>query len=353
MPTSDAYNKTDRLHALQMLFVKNPKQRFTTLEIATRLEVSDDTVGRYLEELSMTGRLPVTKEGRFWVLMEGATLQLPLPAVTLSRAEATALSIAGRLLTQIHDERNTHVTQALLKIIAALPEPVAAHQHRIVEIAEERQRNQPDRSATFEALAIGWVTQHRVRLRYTTAQGKTFTCVCEPYLFEPTGIGRTVYVLGRCTPPGKLLTLKLERIAYAQLLTKESFELPPGFDGPALLKNAWVVMFGDQEPVTVRLRFTSRVVTRLKETLWHPSQVIRDTAEGCEMTLSIGETLEIENWIRGWGPDCEVLEPASLREKMIEDARRTARMYGITSQIPAPSPGEIDGTIFNTFFGGE
>jgi CRISPR-associated endonuclease/helicase Cas3 len=335
-----------------MLFWKNPKQRFTTPEIATILNVSEDTALRYLSALETSGRLPVIKEGRFWVLMEDHKFTLSLPAITLTFSEATALSVAGRLLSQIHDEHNVHVTQALLKIVSALPDKVASHQHKIVEIAKERQKNQPDRSAIFEALAIGWVTQHRVQLRYTTSEGKTFKCKFAPYLFEPTGIGRTIYVIGHSTPPDKLRTFKLERIERAVLLKDEPFDLPLDFDGPGLLKKAWVVMFGEREPVTIKLRFTSRVVTRLKETLWHPTQQIHDTAEGCEMTLSIGDALEIENWIRGWGPDCEVLEPQDLRDKMIEDIRRSARTYGINISGPVAA-GEIDEDLFDTFFGGE
>jgi len=351
MPSSDAYNKADRLHELQLLFWKNPKQRFTTPEIAASLGVSEDTALRYLNDLGSSGRLPVTKDGRFWVLMQGAAFTLPLPAITLSSAEATALSIAGRLLSQIHDEHNRPVTQALLKIVNALPQPVAAHQHSIVQMAKERQQNQPDRSAIFEALAIGWVTQHRVQIRYVTAEGKTFSCKFDPYLFEPTGIGRTIYIIGHCTPPNKLRTLKLERIERAELLKDEPFDLPMDFDGPGLLKKAWVVMFGEQEPIMVRLRFTSRVVTRLKETLWHPTQHIQDTAQGCEMTLRISHTREIENWIRGWGPDCEVLEPPELRNRIIEDLRRSARTYGIS--VGSVPPSEVDEELFETFFGNE
>lgn len=352
MPTSDAYNKTDRLHEVLMLFWKNPKKLFTTPEVALHLGVSDDTALHYLQDLMRTGRLPVTKQGRFWVLMEGARFELPLPAVTLSSSEATALFIAGRLLSQIHDERNTHVTQALTKIISALPEPIAAHQHKFIAIAKERQKNQPDRSAIFEALSIGWVTQHLVRVRYTTFEGKTFWCQFEPYLFEPSGIGRTIYVIGRSTPPGELRTFKLERIESAELLKNETFELPSDFDGTALLKKAWVVMFGEKAPVTVRLRFTSKVMTRVKETLWHPTQMIKDTTKGCEMTVQIGDALEIENWIRGWGPDCEVIEPLSLRDKIIEDIRRSAHMYGIQPQEET-QVGEIDEDLFDSFFGGE
>lgn len=354
MPTSDANNRTDRLNELQLLFYKNPKQRFTTPEIATWLGVSEDTTLRDLNALSGPGRLPLRKEGRFWVLMEAAHF-IPSPsAITLNYAEATVLSIAGRLLSQIHDEQNSHVLQALLKIVRVLPEPVAAHQHAIVDMAKARQKQQSDRSAIFEALAIGWVTRHRVQLRYTTSKGKTFRCTFAPYLFEPSGIGHTVYVIGHSTPPDKLRTFKLERIIEATLLKQDTFELPPDFNGPELLQKAWVVMFGqeEQEPITVRLHFTSRVATRLKETLWHPTQHITETAQGCEMTIRISETLELENWIRGWGPDCEVLEPAFLRDRMIADLRRSARLYGISLGEAAP-PDEADEELFDTFFGEE
>ncbi len=131
----------------------------------------------------------------------------------------------------------------------------------------------------------------------------------------------------------------MERIEHAKL-TEEPFEIPSDFDGPALLKRAWGVMYGDEEPKEVRLRFSHWVTKRVKETLWHPSQQITDTADGCEWTAQIGDALEIENWIRGWGSDCEVLAPQELREKMIKEARRLAHLYevGTTKSTPPDDP---------------
>lgn len=142
----------------------------------------------------------------------------------------------------------------------------------------------------------------------------------------------------------------MERIEYAKL-TEEPFEVPSGFDGPALLKRAWGVMYGEEEPVEIRLRFSHWVTKRVKETLWHPSQQITDTAEGCEWTAQIGDTLEIENWIRGWGSDCEVLAPKELREKMIKEVRRLAHIYEAspTRSLPFDQP---DTDLLSELFGG-
>jgi len=348
MPTSDAYNKTDRLQQIQLLFWNSPGKRLRTSEIAVKLEVSEDTALRYLTELSATGRLPVNKDGWYWQLPQGAKFEL-LP-MKLNLAEGTALYLAARLLSQIHDERNEHVLSALSKLISAMPNTIAPHQHAIVDMARERQQGQQDRSDIFEALALGWATRRRVRLIYTPPRRKTFECQFSPYLLEPSAIGRTFYAIGHSNPPDALRTYKMERIEYAKL-TEDSFEVPPDFDGPALLKRSWGVMYGDEEPVEVRLRFSHWVTKRVKETLWHPSQQITDTADGCEWTAQIGDTLEIENWIRGWGSDCEVLAPQELREKMIKEARRLAHMYGVMSTKSTP-PDEPDMGLLSRIMGG-
>ncbi len=111
-------------------------------------------------------------------------------------------------------------------------------------------------------------------------------------------------------------------------------------------------MYGDEEPVRIRLRFSHWVTKRVKETLWHPTQHIKDTPEGCEWTATIGDMVEIANWVRGWGADCEVLEPLELRENLTREARRLARMYNVAQ---APTPNQDDGPdmdLLSNVFGG-
>jgi CRISPR-associated endonuclease/helicase Cas3 len=348
MPLSDAYNKTDRLHQIQLLFWNNPGQRLRTSEIAEKLGVSEDTANRYLTELSSTGRLPLDKDKWYWKLAEGAKFEL-LP-MKLNLSEGTALYLAARLLTQIHDERNEHVLTALAKLISAMPDTITPYQRTVVEQARERQKGQLDKSAIFEALALGWATRRTLRVVYSPPHRSRFECLFSPYLLEPSAIGRTFYAIGYSNPPGQLRTFKMERIELATL-TKESFTIPSDFDGPALLKNAWQIMYGDEEPVEVRLRFSHWVTQRVKETLWHPSQQIIETPEGSEWTAQIGDTLEIENWIRGWGADCEVLSPQPLREKMVKEARRIAHMYGVLSNKPN-NPDEPDMDLLSRILGG-
>ena len=329
MPTSDANNKADRLYLLKKMF-EQPGTKLRTSEIARRLGVSEDSAKRYIDELSADGTLPLRKDGQRWMLAEDTHIEQL--QVRLDYPEGTALYVAGRLLSSIHDERNMPVITSLAKLTDAMPKLLRPHLSALIAMAEQRQQNSEDRSPVFEALAIGWLRQRKIRLHYAPLHNnkRPFDCMFSPYLLEPSGIGHTIYAIGHSDPPGKLRTYKLERIEFAKV-TDEAFTIPADFNGPDLLARAWGIMYGDEEPVTVRLRFSHFATRRLKETLWHPSQKIKDTPEGSEWTATIGDMIEIENWIRGWGADCEVLEPLALREKIIDHVRRQALIYGISS----------------------
>lgn len=198
MTFSDASNKTDRLQQLQLLFWRNPGRQFRTREIAERLGVNEDTIGRYLNELSADGRLPITKDGWYWRLVEDAHFEL-LP-VRLNLAEGAALY--------------------------------------------------------------------------------------------------------------------------------------------------------DEEPTRVHLKFSHWVTKRVKETLWHPSQEIEETPDGCEWSALIGDIVEIAHWIRGWGADCEVLAPQQLREDLVKEARRLAHLYRVTPPTSPQPVDEPDMDFFNKLYGG-
>ena len=234
MPLSDAQSKEERLYLLQKLF-EQPGRKLRTYEIAEKLGVSDDTAKHYIDELSRTGRLPLRKDGQFWILAEYARIEHL--QVHLSVAEATALYVAGRLLSQIHDERNRHVLLALTKLVEALPAPLQLPQRAVVDAAMQRQQGQEDRSQIFGAIAMGWANRRKVRLRYAPPRKRTFECSFSPYLLEPSGIGRTIYAIGWSDPPNALRTYKLERIEQATV-TEEPFLIPEDFDGPALLARA-------------------------------------------------------------------------------------------------------------------
>jgi CRISPR-associated endonuclease/helicase Cas3 len=96
------------------------------------------------------------------------------------------------------------------------------------------------------------------------------------------------------------------------------------------------------------LRFDAGAATRrVRESVGHQSAERRDLPTGgCELTLEVSEVMEMVPWIRSWGPQVEVLEPAWLREQMLGEARRLGEIYGSNAR-------EVElADVFDDFFGG-
>lgn len=344
MPTDDAYTKSQRLHLLEQRLLTQPHRSWRTSEVAGLLHVSQDTAARYLEELSATGRVPLITEGstsdRVWRVSPDS--RVTLPPLHLDYAQGTALYAAARLLSQQQDDRNDAARSALLALIAVLPEPLRPHLEAIVTELDEPAPIS-NVSHIFEALSQAWLGRRLVTLVYDPPHMSRYTCRFAPYLLEPSGIGRTLYFIGFSDPPGKLRTYKLERIQSAEL-TDDTFSIPADFDGVALLRRSWGVMYGDEgEPQHLKLRFSPFVSRRVRETRWHPSQSLTETPEGLIWEADIGDITEIRPWIRGWGADCEALDPPALRDELIAETRRLSRLYAVepsshtTRDEPDPS----------------
>lgn len=342
---TEGWKKFDRLFLLLKLF-QEQRRSWRTREIAELLGINEDTANDYLKDLSYSGILPITRDtpNAPWYLPEGAVV--PRLELSLSYPEAVSLYLAGRLLAQTQDEENWHMTMALRKLVEALPASLREQQDMLRELLLFADTGRPNLSNIFQAIAIGWVTHQSVRLSYAPPHSREFDCFFDPYLLEPSAIGRTIYVLGYSSASRALRTYKLERIKRAEL-TGKSFTVSPAFKGAERLQQAWLVMYGDETPVRVRLRFSAAVTPRVRETRWHPSQEITLTREGCEWTALIGDTLEIEPWIRGWGADCEVLEPPELRANVMQHLQRSLHTYGLSSPPEAPrNPATFDHSLF-------
>lgn len=201
--------------------------------------------------------------------------------------------------------------------------PLVEDNHRWKVLPHSRYILPPVRFELTEAAALFLAA--RLLSRY--ASDNIHEYLLSPYFIEPSGVGYAIYVIGYATFFEDVHTFKLERIQHAEL-TNESFEIPADFDALALLSTAWGVMYGDRTE-TVGLRFSPVVARRVQETVWHPTpEIVEEPDGGCRLTVHVAHPLEMQPWIRGWGPDCEVLAPAWLRQAVAEDMRRAAAVYG-------------------------
>ncbi len=314
-----------RLAYLQRLLYRNP-EGYRSSQLAALCGASQRTVDRDLEALQDEPfRLPlVREEGWRWRLMAGHSFSLP--PVHLSLQEAAALYLAARLLDRLSDEPNPYVGRALVALAEALPPEVGC---QVGQVAAPHlgQAGTPF-AQVFEVVTLGWASGRKVRIQYQAlASANVHEYILSPYLIEPSSVGYATYVIGHATYFDGVRTFKLERILEAELLA-DTFETPDAYRSPRVLADAWGVMYGD-ETVEVVLRFTAEVARRVRETRWHASQTVEPCADGgCVLRVRVPHPKEMKPWIRGWGPECEVLAPEGLRAEVAEEMRRAGEMYG-------------------------
>jgi len=301
---------------------KNPKG-LTSHELAELSGVCVRTIQRDLLDLQSDLSVPITQNGNRYGILGSYTL----PPIFFSLYEAMALFLASRLALRQTDENNLYMQQALLKVSDVLPSPVAERLKTGIETIAEKQVNSGFMKV-FESVAVAWITQRQLKIEYLSlGSEEAKEWMLDPYFVEMTGIGYSIYVIGQAVRIGKegIITFKFDRIKSAEVL-ETNFEIPAGLDIEKLLASSWGIMWGDE--TWIKLRFSPHVTRRVKESIWHPSQLIEELPDGsCVMTLQVGSSLEVTPWIRSWGPDVEVLEPETLRNKFKIWTRQLSTIY--------------------------
>lgn len=326
-----AFAKAERIGQVERLLLAS-RVPLTQADIARRCDVHRATIGRLIPDMIANG-IPVRYDDEDRVYLERTAY---LSTLKLKLHEALALYLAGRLLARYSDKPTTATVEALDKLGIALQGVMPTIGQHIVRTSAELHNRLPKQASAYqrvlETLTNAWADGKKVQLWYHALRGnRTFQHTFAPYFLEPSAIGYSTYAIGFAEPPGKLHTRKVERIERV-VLTDEPFEVPVDFNPNKLLAGAWGIWFGeDDQPTPVTLRFTNpHVIRRVGETRWHPSQQTREDAEGrLVWGAEIDAVDEMLPWIRGWGADCEVLEPVELREKMMGEVRRLMHRYGV------------------------
>jgi len=324
MVYGDSLTKAGRLVEIQRAFWKNPGRVLKTKDLAAQVGVIPRTIRKYLKELSGSGSLPIYRERGGWKLAEGAQMEI-LP-VRFQLEEAVAVYLAARLLTRHVGESSPAVRSAVAKMSMVVPSELREACTRLADTVDPG--GSAASAAIFKTMVNAWVLHRVVNVTYESrSRGESHQMEFRPYLIEPSALGSAVYVVGRADPPGNVRVMKFARIKTARML-QATFVPPPKGEILDRLDKAWAIWMSDDDPVKVHLRFSSAVASRVQETRWHPSQKLTINEDGSlDIHLSIASTVEIINWVLGWGATCKVLEPRELRERIAKEHREAAKAY--------------------------
>jgi CRISPR-associated endonuclease/helicase Cas3 len=318
--------KFERLIEMERLYYQ---RAYTDIEIAERLGIDRTTA--YRDRMTLEAEIPFVKddEGR-WRIDRTKYLS----EIRLNLHEALALYLAARKASQQTHFAQRNTATALEKLAMALRQPMT---EKLVGAAERilSQSEIPERDAVMRTLAEAWVQTQKLRIEYLSLSSKTpRTHVVSPYLIEPSPWTDGVYLIGLHELYGDVVPYRVDRILKA-VNTGEGFMIPEDFDEVALLRHAWGIWSGSQEPEEVVLRFAPGTASRrLRESIWHPLEKVELQPDGgCLWRAPIAEWQEMLPWIRGWGADVEVLAPAELRENLKREVEQLIAVYRIENKI--------------------
>ena len=114
--------------------------------------------------------------------------------------------------------------------------------------------------------------------------------------------------------------------------TGATFDPPSDFRIEEYLALSFAVMRGGEgERHQIRLRFGGEAVKYVRERSWHPSQVIEETPDGgVILSFVVSHLREVERFALSWGPDCVVIAPDELRDRVARGLAEAADRYRAT-----------------------
>jgi predicted DNA-binding transcriptional regulator YafY len=138
----------------------------------------------------------------------------------------------------------------------------------------------------------------------------------------PFGIifGRTNYLVGADAGDTKPKHWRLDRIEKPQCLDVEA-KPPASFDLAAFANTPFAYFEGPQEDVV--LRVLPHGMEDFKNYRFHPSQTVEECPGGAIVRFRASGMLELAWHLFSWGDKIEIIGPASLREQMLGELRRS------------------------------
>src|SRR4051812_24134322 len=318
--------RADRLLSIMLLL--QIYRRLTAAELARRLEVSERTIHRDMDALSIAG-VPVVAErgaGGGWTLVEGYRTNL----TGLNDAEIQSLFTAAtpsRLLSDLSLDKAADA--AHVKLLAALPEAsraLAEYARQRIHVDAAGWGNTGERAPHLRTFQDA-VWQGR-RLHFAYARG------CEQpdaeLTSDPLGLvakGGVWYLVAAVE--GNVRSYRISRVRSARLSDEEASR-PLGFD----LATFWaesVARFREEVP---RYFATLRAHKSVVPVLYYAgrfSRVEEASEPDAEGWATVRMRFQFEEdacgLALGFGTKAELLEPVELRAKVAEMAAGVAEFY--------------------------
>jgi predicted DNA-binding transcriptional regulator YafY len=313
-------NRTDRLLAIVLELQRKGRQRAE--DLAATFETSKRTIYRDIQALCESGVPVIGEAGVGYSLIEGYFL----PPVSFSSDEATMLLLGSQFVADHFDAQYSEAARSgAKKIEAVLAEKirgeVAYLRESIVLVAPDTLAKDAG-AKTLAQLRRAIIERRTIRFDYHTRYAKEGQPAQNLREVDPYGIahwGDSWYLIAHCHLRQDIRNFKVARIGDVALLDR-AFHRPAEFTLQQIERE-------DRRDLLVRVLFSPRVAPWVRESRSYYVTDMEDCPEGLLVTLHSHVEDEVFNWLLSWGAEVEVLEPASLRNRLAGEARKIFKKY--------------------------
>ncbi len=300
----------------------------TVAELAEMNEQSKRTTYRDLSDLMSAG-FPIynyREDGHSkWKQVEGHKSD---PLMPLTSVELLSLHMAREVLKvykgAVFYEGVETVLNKIEKIIPSTSVNYLDRTDETVKTEFTGSKNYRPVKESIASVLTASLDKKRIRIVYVAVSTNDETSrVVDPY--EVVAKNHDLYLFGYCHLRKALRTFAVDRIKSVELL-EEKFEKEPGSIIVGQEDQSFRVMLGPAE--TVRIKLSSSVSYTVRERRWHHTQQIRNLKNGSVIiTFQIPINYEIISWVLSYGSKALVLEPASLRIRIVQEAKGMLKRY--------------------------
>ncbi len=314
-------NRTDRLLAIVLELQGKGKQRAE--DLARTFETSKRTIYRDIEALCEAGVPLISIPGQGYSLMKGYFL----PPLSFTTDEATMLLLGSDFMAQNFDAQYRQAAQAAgRKIAGVLPEQLrddVDYLQKSIRFVSSGTARNPAEQELLQQLRRAIIERTTVRFCYHTRHSHESQQAPTVRQANPYGLVH-IYnewcLVAYCHLRKDIRVFRLDRMEDLELLTK-TFERPANF--------AMQERRNEARDITVRVLFAKEVMRWVRESRSYYIVAEEETPEGLLVTLKIRQESEIVQWLLGWGRHMQVLEPESLRKRMVEEAEGMLRNHAL------------------------
>ncbi len=177
-------------------------------------------------------------------------------------------------------------------------------------------------SEVQECIQTACAERHILEITYSRA-GRVSTRLVGPHFkfFQ----GGAFYLYAEDLTDGKTRLFALARITAARMT--ETVYAKPALS-PDALKTSFGSFVGDGTVTKVTLLAQPAAAQYIMERNFHDSQRLSEASDGMsEITFHLSLTPDFVSWIMGFGSAVKVMEPAELRERLVQAAEDILKRY--------------------------